>query len=243
MIKAGIVEDYQIAEVEEGAGQGSVCSPMLANIYMHYVLVWWFKEKIQPQLKGFSGLVVYADDFVACFQYKDDAKWFYEALKSRMATFGLELEGTKTRLIEIGRFAEENRRKRGEGKPETFTFLGFTHYCSKDRSGKRFRVKRKTSKKKFNKKIKELSMKIKSMSQFKVSEIITYLNKVLTGYYNYYGITDNSRSLRNFLEKLKYKLFYWLNRRSQRRSYSWDGFTELLKHMPLKQPCIRVSIY
>lgn len=167
MIKAGIVEDYQIAEVEEGAGQGSVCSPMLANIYMHYVLVWWFKERIQPQLKGFSGLVVYADDFVACFQYKDDAKWFYEALKSRMATFGLELEGTKTRLIEFGRFAEENRRKRGEGKPETFTFLGFTHYCSKDRSGKRFRVKRKTSKKKFNKKIKELSMKIKSMRQFK----------------------------------------------------------------------------
>ena len=243
MIKAGIVEDYQIAEVEEGAGQGSVCSPMLANIYMHYVLVWWFKEKVQPQLKGFSGLVVYADDFVACFQYKDDAKRFYEALKSRMATFGLELEGTKTRLIEFGRFAEENRRRRGEGKPETFTFLGFTHYCSKDRSGKRFRVKRKTSKKKFNKKIKELSMKIKSMRQFKVSEIITYLNKVLTGYYNYYGITDNSRSLRNFLEKLKYKLFYWLNRRSQRRSYSWDGFTELLKHMPLKQPRIRVSIY
>ena len=104
-------------------------------------------------------------------------------------------------------------------------------------------MKRKTSKKKFNKKIKELSMKIKSMRQFRVADIIAYLNKVLTGYYNYYGITDNSRSLSNFLEKLKHKLFYWLNRRSQRRSHSWDSFNELLKHMPLKQPRIRVSIY
>lgn len=243
MIKAGIVEDYQIAEVEEGAGQGSVCSPILANIYMHYVLVWWFKEKIQPQLRGCSGIVVYADDFVATFQYKDDAEIFYEALKTRMATFGLQLEESKTRLIEFGRFAEENRRRRGQGKPETFTFLGFTHYCSKDRSGTRFRVKRKTSKKKFKKKLKELSITLKKMRCFPVNQIISFLNRVLTGYYNYYGITDNMRSLRCFLEKLRGILFYWLNRRSQRRSYSWASFTELLKHMPLKQPRIYVSIY
>jgi hypothetical protein len=210
---------------------------------MHYVLVWWFKERIQPKLRGFSGLVVYADDFVACFQYKADAEWFYEVLKSRMATFGLSLEEEKTRLIEFGRFAEENSRRRGQGKPETFTFLGFTHYCSKDRSGRRFRVKRKTSKKKFKKKLKEIHKEIRQMRNRPVAEIIKHLNKILTGYYHYYGITDNIKSLRDFLEKVRYKLFYWLNRRSQKRSYNWKGFQELLRFLPLAQPKIYVSIY
>ena len=243
MIKAGIVEDYRIAEVEEGAGQGSVCSPILANIYMHYVLVWWFKERVQPRLRGFSGLVVYADDFVACFQYKDDAELFYGALKTRMATFGLSLEEEKTRLIEFGRFADENSRRRGNGKPETFTFLGFTHYCSKDRSGRRFRVKRKTSKKKFKKKLKELHSEIRQMRNLPVAEIIAHLNRVLIGYYRYYGITDNIKSLRSFQHKVRYILFYWLNRRSQKRSYNWKGFDDLLKLLPLAQPKIFVNIY
>ena len=130
MLKAGIMEDFQYEETEEGSGQGSVCSPIIANIYMHYVLIWWFKEKIQPYLRGFSGLVVYADDFVCCFQYKKEAEQFYARLKKRMRHFGLELEESKSRLIEFGRYAEENRRQKGEGKPETFTFLGFTHYLS-----------------------------------------------------------------------------------------------------------------
>ena len=243
MIKAGIVEDYQIAEVEEGAGQGSVCSPILANLYMHYVLVWWFKEKIQPKLRGFSVLAVYADDFVVCFQHKDEAEMFYEALKDRMATFGLHLEEEKTRLIEFGRFAEENSRRRGQGKPETFTFLGFTHYCSKDRSGTRFRVKRKTSKKKFRKKVKEMNAEIKAMRNRPVAEIIHKLNEVLRGYYQYYGITDNIMSLKRFLFRIERMLFYWLNRRSQRKSYTWEGFNDLLKVLPLKTPKIYVSIY
>ena len=98
---------------------------------MHYVLLWWFKEKIQKEFEGFCGIVVYADDFVACFQYKREAGEFYGRLKRRMAYFNLEMEESKTRLIEFGRFAAESRRKRGEGKPETFTFLGFTHYWKK----------------------------------------------------------------------------------------------------------------
>lgn len=154
MLKAGIMKDYQYEETGEGSGQGSVCSPIIANIYMHYVLVWWFKEKIRPLMKGYAGLVVYADDFVGCFQYKSDAEMFYEHLKCRMKHFGLELEENKTRLIEFGRYAERNREARGERKPETFTFLGFTHYCSHGRTGK-FRVKRKTSKKKLAKKSRE----------------------------------------------------------------------------------------
>ena len=128
MLKAGIMKDYVFEETEEGSGQGSVCSPVLANIYMHYVLIWWFKERIQPTLAGFSGLVVYADDFVVCFQYKDEAEAFYKKLGERMELFGLSLEKEKSRLIEFGRYAESNRRKSGTGKPDTFTFLGFTHY-------------------------------------------------------------------------------------------------------------------
>ena len=149
MLKAGIMKDYHYEVEESGSGQGSICSPILANIYMHYVLMWWFKERIQPALRGFSGIVVYADDFVACFQYKSDAERFYESLKKRMGHFGLSLEEEKSRLIEFGRYAESNRAKRGESKPETFDFLGFTHYCSHGKSGK-FRVKRKTSRKKFS---------------------------------------------------------------------------------------------
>lgn len=242
MLKSGIIKDYEYEETEEGSGQGSVCSPVLANLYMHYVLMWWFKEVVKPQMKGYCGIVVYADDFVACFQYKKEAEEFYERLKKRMKHFGLELEETKSRLIEFGRFAEENRSKRGEGRTETFTFLGFTHYCSHGKSGK-FRVKRKTSKKKFAKKSKEMGQKIKEMRFCKMGIIVTKLNQMLVGYYHYYGITDNSRSLEKFRHQIGRQLFYWLNRRSQRKSYTLEGFRELMRQYPLARPKIYVSVY
>jgi len=112
MLKAGIMKDYQFEETEEGSGQGSVCSPVIANIYMHYVLVWRYREKMKPPMKGYSGLVVYADDFVLCFQYKEDAELFYEHLKTRMKHFGMTLEEEKTRLVEFGRYAEERCAKK-----------------------------------------------------------------------------------------------------------------------------------
>ena len=192
MLKAGIMEDYRYEETEEGAGQGSVCSPVIANIYMHYVLVWWFKEKMQPIMKGYAGLVVYADDFVVCFQYKTDAEMFYEYLKRRMMHFGLEMEEKKTRLIEFGRFAESNRKERGDGKPETFTFLGFTHYCSHGRTGK-FRVKRKTSKKKLAKKSKEINATIRDMRFLRINQIVKKLNEILTAVsYTHLTLPTNS---------------------------------------------------
>ena len=209
---------------------------------MHYVLVWWFKEKVQPHFRGFSGIVVYADDFVCCFQYKGDAEAFYRLLKKRMMHFGLELEENKTRLIEFGRFAAQNRRDRGEGKPETFTFLGFTHYCSQGRNG-RFRVKRKTSRKKFAKKCKELNQKIKMMRVWAIDRIFARINQILVGYYHYYGITDNYKSLCDMRQRITRMLYYWLNRRSQRESYTWESFNELLKQYPLAKPRIYVSIY
>ena len=241
MLKAGIVKDYQYEESEEGSGQGSVCSPIIANIYMHYVLLWWFKERIQPSLRGFAGIVVYADDFVCCFQNKDEAEMFYERLKHRMKHFGLELEESKSRLIEFGRYANEQCHKDGR-KPGTFTFLGFTHYCSNSRNGK-FRVKRKASKKKFAKKCKEVHRWIADMRILPVAEIIKKLNQMLIGYCHYYGITDNSKAINDFRFRVRRSLFFWLNRRSQKKSYSWDAFEQVLKEFPLARPKIYVSIY
>lgn len=241
ILKAGIMKDYKYEETEEGSGQGSVCSPVVANIYMHYVLVWWFKECVEPKLRGYGGLVVYADDFVACFQYKDEAEEFYRHLKSRMEHFGMTLEESKSSLIEFGRYAEKRCGRRGE-KPQTFTFLGFTHYCSHGRNG-RFRVKRKTSRKKFAKKCKEVYRWIRDMRTLPIKEIMKKLNQMLVGYYHYYGITDNSQSLSNFRYRVMRSLYKWLNRRSQKKSYSWAGFNDMLRKYPLATPRIYVSVY
>ena len=178
------------------------------------------------------------------FQYKSDAELVYELLKKRMKHFGLSLEEKKTRLIEFGRFAEANRAKRGEPKPETFDFLGFTHYCSHGKKNGKFRVKRKTSRKKFSHKCKEVHKLIGEMRTLPVKEIVKKLNQILVGYYHYYGITDNSRSITFFRYRVTKSLFFWMNRRSQRRIYQWSGFLDMLtKAYPLAKPRIYVSIY
>ena len=241
MLKAGTMKDYQYEKTEEGSGQGSVCSPIIANIYMHYVLLWWFRERIQPTLRGYADIIVYADDFVCCFQNKDEAEDFYERLKHRMKHFGLELEESKSRLIEFGRFAEEKCRANGE-RPGTFTFLGFTHYCSRSRDGK-FRVKRRTGKKKFAKKCKEVHRRIAKMRTLPLPEVIKKLNQMLVGYYHYYGITDNYERIDAFCYQVRRSLFYWLNRRSQKKSYNWNAFNAMLKEYPLARPKIYVSNY
>lgn len=228
MLKAGVVKDMVFEPTEQGSGQGSVCSPILANIYMHYVLLWWFKEIVVPNLEGYAGIVNYADDFVVCFQYKREAEAFYERLKHRMAYFGLSLAEEKCRLIEFGRFAGENRKRRGEGKPETFDFLGFTHICSCYRSGK-FKVRRKTSRKKFIKKCKDIFKRIGEMRTMKTKEIIAKLNEILVGYYHYYGVSGNYPSVIAFRWHVLKSLFYWLNRRSQKKSYTWAGFWDMIK--------------
>ena len=197
---------------------------------------------ITPKLKGYAGLVVYADDFVVTFQYKSDAERFYEHLKHRMGHFGLSLEEEKSRLIEFGRYAKERCRKTGT-KPGTFTFLGFTHYCSKSRNG-RFRVKRKTSKKKFAKKCREVNLLLVKMRTCRLKEIIEKLNQILTGYYHYYGITDNTESITAFRYNIMRSLFYCLNRRSQKKSYNWVEFLNMLDNSyPLVRPRIYVNIY
>jgi hypothetical protein len=159
-----------------------------------------------------------------------------------MKLFGLEMEESKTRLIGFGRFEEEYRHKTGKGRPETFTFLGFTHYCSTSRNGK-FRVKRRTSRKKFAKKCRELNKKLKEMRNWKIGEIFRRVNQILIGYYHYYGITDNIVCISRMRNKVIKMLFYWLNRRSQRRSYTWDQFNNLLIYLPIAKAKIYVNIY
>ena len=171
-----------------------------------------------------------------------DAVWFYEHLKHRMGHFGLSLEKEKSRLIEFGRYAKERCSKSGT-KPGTFTFLGFTHYCSKSKNG-RFRVKRKTSKKKFAKKCREINQLMGHMKTWKLKEITAKLNQILTGYYHYYGITDNTERITAFRYHVMKSLFYCLNRRSQKKSYNWVEFLNMIDNSyPLVRPRIYVSVY
>ena len=159
-----------------------------------------------------------------------------------MGNFGLSLEEEKSRLIEFGRFAEENCAKRGI-RPSTFTFLGFTHYCSRSKNG-RFRVKRKTNRKKFSKKLKEIHRKIGEMRTWHTKDIVKKLNEILVGYFHYYGITDNTRSIKSFRYEVMKSLYYWLNRRSQKKSYNWVGFLQMLDTChPLAEAKIYVNIY
>ena len=237
MLKAGVVKDLGDYEpTERGSGQGSVCSPILSCIYMHYVLLWWFHEIVKPMLKGSAGIVNYADDFVVCFQYKEEAELFYKLLRRRMAHFGLSLAEDKCRLIEFGSFAANNRRRRNEGKPETFDFLGFTHICSVTKNGK-FGVRRKTSRKKFAKKCKEMHKKIGLLRTRKTVDIIKWVNQVLIGYYHYYGVVGNYDRVIAFRWNVLKSLFYWLNRRSQKKSYTWKGFYDMVdKVHPVVRP-------
>lgn len=242
-LKAGIMENGEYIKGEVGTPQGSILSPVLANIYMYYALIKWFDDKIKPKYRGFIEIVNYADDMVVCFQYKDTAMAVYKEMQARLKQCGLEFAEDKTRLIEFGRFANENRRKRGEGKPETFDFLGFTHYCSKSKRTGKFRVKRKTSRKKLKQKIQEFSVWIKSNRNEPLKSIISTTKRKLIGHYNYYGITDNMKAIRSYADAINKLLFKWLNRRSQRRSFFWTEFKRMLMIFKLPRPEIKVSIY
>ena len=222
-LKAGVMVDEKYEDTDEGTIQGGNISPTLANIYMHNVLTLWFKLVIQKEAKGECFLVNYADDFVAGFQYKSDAEHYYAALKERMAKFNLELEESKSRLIEFGRYAEQNRRARGLGKPETFDFLGFTFYYGKSRKGYPW-PKVKTSRKKFEKKLKEFKEWLYDSKNQPAKDIVKQLNVKLVGYYRYYGVSFNVYKLSAFLHRVQQFLFKAMNRRGCRRTYTWNGF-------------------
>lgn len=241
-LKAGIMEKDIYEDTEVGVAQGASISPVLANIYLHYALDLWFQVIVKKSCRGQAEIVRYADDFVCCFQFKEDAERFYDALIKRLAKFNLEIAEEKTKILKFGRFAADNSKRQGLGKPETFDFLGFTHYCSKSIRGK-FRVKRKTSKKKFKAKVKAFKLWLRAERHLGTEEIMKTVRKKLIGHYTYYGITDNSCMMDAYRFQVVKLLFKWLNRRSQRRSFSFENFKLFLKRNPLPVPKIYVNIY
>lgn len=237
------MEDGKHIKSEYGTPQGSILSPVLANIVMYYGII-LYVEKIKKVAKGYVEIVNYADDNVLCFQHKDEAIKTYNSLRNRLKELGLEFAEEKTRLIEFGRFADENAKRKGngKGKAKTFDFLGFTHYCGKSRKGN-FRVKRKTSKKKFKQKIKEFKIWIKRERNKPLTQIMDTVKRKLIGHYNYYGITDNSKSIIKFEYEILKTLYKWLNRRSQKKSYTCEEFYEMIKSFNLPFPKITTNIY
>jgi len=243
-MKAGIMEKGKYLSSERGTPQGNGASPVLANIYLHYVLDMWFERVVKRKLEGQCYLIRYCDDFVCCFQNKREAEKFYKVLQKRFKKFELELAMEKTKILEFGRFARENREARGEDKPETFDFLGFTFYCGTDGKKEFFRCRVKTSKKKFRNKIKVMKEWIKYHRTMRLEEMFKIVNAKLRGHYQYYGVTDNTKAVKNFLQQTKWLLFKWLNRRSQRKSYTLDTFYNgLLRTFPLMEPSIKVSLF
>ena len=243
-LKAGVRENGKYLDSESGSPQGNGASPVLANVYLHYVLDNWFDVIVQRQCRGQCYLIRYADDFVCCFQNKWEAEIFRQRLEERFAKYGLTLAEEKTKILEFGRFAADNRKKRGEGKPETFDFLGFTFYCGMDGKKRFFRCRVRTSKKKYRSKVLKMKEWIKSHRMMPVEELVRKINEKLAGHYQYYGVTDNTREIKCFQNATKWLLFKWLNRRSQRRSYSQnDFFIGLLRTFPILEPKIRVSLF
>lgn len=243
-LDAGIMEDGKWLDSEKGVPQGNGASPVLANIYLHYVLDLWFEVRVKRECKGDAYLIRYCDDFVCCFQHKGEAEKFYNDLIERFAKFGLEVAPDKTKTLEFGRFAKENREKRGDWKPETFDFLGFTFYCGTDSLKKFFRCRVKSSRKRMRRKIRDTKDWIKRNRTLEVGVLIKRLNQKLQGYYQYYAVTDNLKEVQRYLTAVKWLLYKWLNRRSQKRSYTVDTFFNgLLKSNPLIEPHIKVSLF
>lgn len=241
-LKAGIMEAGIRYDTPEGTPQGGVISPILANVYLHYSLDLWFEKIFCPQCAGKAYLVRYADDFVVCFQHKQDAEAFMTALRERLAKFNLELAEEKTRIIRFGRYADQHNRKNGKGKPDTFDFLGFTHYCSLGKKGK-FRVKRKTSRKKLNASLHRCKAWLRGNLSLPAKKLMPWLRVKLLGHYRYYGVTDNYQALSDFCYQVRRQMFWWCNRRSQGKHYNWHRFNLFLAKYSYPYPKIYVNVY
>lgn len=241
-LRAGIMEDGELLVSDEGAPQGGTISPLLSNLYLHYTLDIWFEKVFRKSCTGFARLIRFADDFVVCFQNTADAERFREELVKRLGEFNLEVEPSKTKVIKFGRFAAKRAAAKGE-KPETFNFLGFTHYCSTKRGGTGFRVKRATASKKFTAKLAAFKEWLKKSRTMKTAELWDNAKAKLRGHYAYYGVTDNTQGIKRFSHEVKNLLFKWLNRRGKRGCLNWQKFNKMLALFPLPEPRIKVSMY
>lgn len=234
-LKAGVSEEGEWSETKIGTPQGAVISPLLANIYLHNVLDRWFLEWRREFAVGEVIIVRYADDFVMGFQYREEAETFLEQLRKRMADYELELHSEKTRLIEFGRYAAENRRRVGAGKPETFQFLGFTHICGKIWKSGKFTVKRKTAGKRMVAKLRSIRAELRQRMHQPIEQTGVWLRQVARGYYNYHAVPGNLSRLYTFRRQTGRCWGRTLARRSQRGHWTWGRFEPLLDRF-LPQP-------
>jgi group II intron reverse transcriptase/maturase len=234
MLAAGVLEEGLRLETERGTPQGGVISPLLANIYLHYALDEWFAKVVRRCCAGEAYLVRYADDFAACFEHESEARRFRAALEERLGRFHLELEPTKTRVLRFGRFAKRDALRRGE-RPAVFDFLGFTHYGGTSRSG-RFKLKWRTSKKRLRAKLHAMREWIRSHLAVPVAQLWKTVNRKLAGHYAYYHVSDNWSLVQEFRWRTLKALWWGLNRRSQRRSFTWEKFLAYVDRHPLATP-------
>jgi group II intron reverse transcriptase/maturase len=225
-LKAGILEDGVVTVSGRGTGQGSVISPLLANIYLHYVLDLWVVRWRRREATGDMIIVRYADDFIVGFEREDDARRFLDEMRARLKEFALTLHPDKTRLIEFGRFAAANRKRRGLGKPETFNFLGFTFICGKDRRGK-FLVKRKTRRDRMRAKLKMISEELRRRMHWPTPQVGKWLGHVVKGYFNYHAVPTNYRALVGFRDEIIRRWQRAMSRRSQNGVVTWARTVKL----------------
>jgi group II intron reverse transcriptase/maturase len=234
-LTAGISEEGQWSETKVGTPQGAVISPLLANIYLHYVLDQWVVKWRKESAQGDVIIVRYADDFVLGFQHRKEAELFLEQLRKRMADHGLELHPEKTRLIQFGRFAADNRKRDGRGKPETFNFLGFTHICSTIWKSGKFTVKRKTVGKRTIAKLRSIGAELRKRLHDPIERTGTWLQQVMRGYFNYHAVPGNLPRLNTFRRETARLWLRTLRRRSQRSKWTWERF-ETLTNRYLPKP-------
>ena len=236
-LRAGVLEGDKWFKTLEGTPQGAGVSPILANIFLHYSLDLWVHQWRRRHGKDAVIIVRYCDDFVMGFENQMDAEIMLGELKRRLSKFGLGLNEKKTRLLEFGRYAAERRKRRGMRRPETFDFLGFTHYCSMNKKG-RFFVMRKTSRARMIRKLKELRIEARRRMHWPLKKQQRWLSAVLRGHYAYYGLLGNSRALSDFAYEVRKLWFRALSRRSQKSAMTWERFNRLLKVFPLPTPRI-----
>lgn len=227
-LKAGVLEEGELKTSYKGTPQGGSISPLLANIYLHYVLDLWVDSWRTRIAKGEVIIVRYADDFIVGFQYYKDAVRFKEELKRRLSKFNLSLHPQKTRLLNFGRFASRDRKEQGKGRPETFDFLGFTHICATTKAG-RFKLKRRTMSQKLKGKIAGLKQELQNRLNKRISEVGKWLRSVLLGHYRYYGVPGNESSLYAFRESVLHWWYNTLKRRGQNRKLRWDKMIRIAR--------------
>ncbi len=227
-LNAGVLEDGKRMRVEAGTPQGSSISPLLANVYLHYVFDLWVRAWRRKQARGDMIVVRFADDIVLGFQYKSDAERFWKELAERLRKFQLELHPDKTRLLEFGPFAAENRKRRGQGKPETFDFLGFTHICGKKRSNGMFTVLRQTIRKRLQAKLSEVKAELRRRMHDPIPDVGKWLGVVAEGHYRYYGVPMNTFALHLFRFRVARLWYRSLLRRSQNSRVPWDRMRRLI---------------